>query len=155
MSWEYFKEDEADKRFSGSYYIRTNRTDLNEKELWNIYIMLTDLEDAFRSLNSDLNLRPNYHQKEPRSDGHIFITLLAYHILHSIRTDLKSHGINYQWRTIRDRMSSHTRGTTRCKTIQGKMLYVRKCSDPEPFHKMIYNALNLDMEPCRKIMFKM
>ena len=155
MSWEYTKEDEADKRFSGSYYIRTNRTDLEEKQLWSIYTMLTDLEEAFRSLNSDLNIRPNYHQTEPRSDGHIFITILAYHILHSIRTNLKSHGLKFQWKTIRDRMASHTRGTTRCKTVEDKMLYVRKCSDPEPFHKMIYKALNLHTEPRKKIMFKL
>ena len=62
--------------------MRTNRRDLTEQEIWQLYVMLTRVERAFRNLKSDLGLRPIYHQKERRVDAHIFISVLAYHVLH-------------------------------------------------------------------------
>ena len=148
ISWEYLKE-QSDKRFSGSYFLRTDRFDLSEKDIWSIYVMLTQLEHAFRTLKSDLLLRPLFHQKENRNDAHIFITLLAYHLLHSIRSSLKQQGVTMSWKQIRDRMSTHCRVTNRIKTKQGHTLFIRKCSVPEEFHKTIYNALHLDHRPCK------
>ena len=148
ISWNYLKE-QSDQRFSGTYFLRTDRFDLSEKHIWSIYIMLTQLEDAFRTLKSDLLLRPVFHQKENRSDAHIFITLLAYHLLHSIRSCLKQKGIHLSWQQIRDRMSIHCRLTNRMKTNQGHTLFIRKCSEPEDFHKTIYDALHLDYIPCK------
>jgi transposase len=59
--------------------------------MWKIqvYVMLTRIENAFRDLKSYLGLRPNHHQKEQRVDGHIFISILAYHLLHSIEHCVK------------------------------------------------------------------
>ena len=148
ITWEYLKK-QSDKRFSGAYFLRTDRFDLSEKDIWSIYVMLTQLEDAFRTLKSDLLLRPVFHQKENRSDAHIFITLLAYHLLHSVRNCLKQQNISMSWKQIRDRMSTHCRLTNRMKTKQGHTLFIRKCSEPENFHKTIYNALRLDYRPCK------
>jgi transposase len=155
VSWEYLKE-QSDQRFSGGYFLRTDRIDLSEKDIWSIYIMLTELEDAFRSLKSELLLRPVFHQKENRSDVHIFITLLAYHLLHSIRSYLKQSGINMSWGHIRDRMSTHCRLTNRIKTKEGHILFIRRCSEPEAFHKTIYDILRLNHMPCqpKKYMIK-
>ena len=148
VSWNYVKE-QSDTRFSGSYYLRTNREDLGAKQLWQIYGMLNELEDAFRTLKSELDLRPIYHQKGNRSDSHIFIAVIGYHILHSIRTRLKQVGLNYRWHTIRKFLSTHTRSSNRQNTIDGKTIHMRKCSHPESFHKMIYDALHLDYVPCK------
>jgi len=148
ITWNYLQE-QSDQRFSGSYFLRTDRFDLSEQEIWSIYIMLTQLEDSFRTLKTDLLLRPVFHQKEHRSDAHIFITLLAYHLLHSIRSCLKENSIHLSWRKIRDRMSMHCRVTNRLKTKSGDMLFIRKCSEPEDFHKSIYDALKLDHCPCK------
>ncbi len=105
--------------------------------------MLTDVEDAFRCMKSELGLRPVHHQIEKRVDGHLFITVLAYHILHTIRFKLRKSGINSDWSTIRTRLSTHTRITTTIKRKDGKMIHIRKSLKPEPFHKEIYSALNL------------
>jgi transposase len=155
ITWGYLKE-QSDQRFSGAYFLRTDRFDLSEKDIWSIYIMLTQLEEAFCSLKSELLLRPVFHQKEHRSDAHIFITLLAYHLRHSIRSCLKQKGMNMSWQQIRDRMSTHCRLTNRIKTSQGHTLFIQKCSEPEEFHKAIYDTLRLDHVPCRpkKYMFK-
>ena len=111
--------------------------------------MLTKIEDSFRTLKNDLQMRPVFHQKDERSDAHIFITLLAYHLLHSIRSLLKDRDIHDSWRKIRDRMSTHCRVTNRMKTKNGDMLFIRTCSQPENFHKMIYDALKLVHSPCK------
>lgn len=136
---------------NGVYYLRTNRTDLNEKQIWDIYNMLTDVEDAFRCMKSDLGLRPINHQIETRVDGHLFITVLAYHILHAIRLSLRQHGILHSWATIRTFLSTHVRISTILKTKGGKVLRIRKTSKPELFHKDIYNALNISCFPAQTL----
>jgi hypothetical protein len=147
LHWEFDKGEKSHERFSGTYFLRTSRCDLNEKEIWSLYVMLTHVEDAFRYLKSDLNLRPVWHQKEDRVDAHVFNTLLAYHLLVSIQTQLRCSGITMRWRHVRDLLKSHVRITTGMTNKEGKRIYIRKCSDPEPFHKKIYNALNLTYCP--------
>jgi transposase len=149
ISWEKIKQDQEEERFSGAYYLRTSRIDLNEQEVWSLFTMLANIEDAFRSLKSELKLRPVFHSKENRSDAHIFIAVLAYHLLNVIQTELKSNGIHIQWWRVRERLSSHVRITTGFTTQDKRRLYVRKTSQPEAFQQMIYNALRLPNRPLK------
>jgi len=136
------------KRISHLYKITINKNDdLNEKEIWDIYTMLTDIEDAFRCMKSELGLRPNYHHIERRSDGHIFITLLAYHIMQTIRTKLREKGVHFCWETVRVRLSSHMRVSTTLKREDGRVIHIRKSSRAESNHKEIYDALDLPQQP--------
>ena len=89
------------RKAPGVYCLRTNLADWNEETLWRTYTMLTDLESVFRSLKSELGLRPIYHRKEERVNGHIFITLIAYHLVQTLRYQLKAEHINDSWQTIR------------------------------------------------------
>lgn len=147
VRWTFEKTDKAEQRFSGSYFLRTTRRDLDERNLWSLYIMLTNVEDAFRTLKSDLNLRPIYHRKESRSDAHVFITVIAYHMLNSIRIKLSQQGLSMRWGGIRERLSSHVRITTSLRTQEGQRIYLRNSSVPEPFHRTIYTALGLSHSP--------
>lgn len=149
IEFKFTKQDKAEQRFSGSYFLRTSRTDLNEKEIWSLYVMLTNVEDAFRSLKSELELRPIYHQKEPRSDAHLFIAVLAYHLLNTIQTQLRSQDIHMQWWNIREQLSSHVRITTSMTTKDGRRIHIRKSTEPEPFHRLIYDALTLSYYPLK------
>jgi transposase len=137
------------EKTSGTYCLRTDREDLTEQQIWDIYTMLTDIEDAFRSMKSELGLRPIYHQKQSRCDGHIFITVLAYHLLHSIRFKLRHRGIRWSWSTIRRQLSTQLRVTTAMKREDGKVIRIRKSSKAEPSHQAIYDALNLPYQPGR------
>jgi transposase len=137
------------KKTSGIYCLRTDRRDLNEQQIWNIYTMLTDIEDAFRCMKSELGLRPIYHQKEHRCDGHIFITLLAYHLLHTIRFKLRQKGVRICWTTIRTQLSTQVRITNTMKREDRKVIHIRKSSKAEPPHQVIYDALNLPYQPGR------
>ena len=147
ITWSRKKTEKT----SGVYCLRTNRKDLNEQQIWDIYTMLTDIEDAFRCMKSELGLRPIYHQKETRCDGHIFITLLAYHLLHTIRFKLRQKGVRFCWTTIRRQLSTQVRITTTMKREDGKVISIRKSSKAEPPHQAIYDALNLSYQAGRRV----
>ena len=138
VTWERKKEE----RHPGMYMLRSNRLDFTEQEFFDIFTLLTDIEEAFRNMKSELGFRPVYHQKERRSDGHLFITVLAYHIVQTIRYTLKGKGINESWSTIREALSTHVRVTTTMKRDDGKVIHIRKSTRPEPFHTKIYDALH-------------
>jgi hypothetical protein len=129
---------------NGVYCLRTNNTTMDSKTLWKTYTTLTDLEAVFRTLKTELGLRPIFHKTSARVDAHLFITLLAYTIIHTIRYKLKAKGINYSWTTIRDITQNQVRVTTTAKCKDGEILYLRKSSIPNEKQKEIFNALNLN-----------
>ena len=128
---------------NGVYCLRTNNTTMDEKSLWCTYTTLTDLEAVFRTLKSELGLRPIYHRTGERVDGHLFITLIAYTLIHTIRYKLKSKGINDSWNTIREKISTQYRTTTVANVKDGRVLYLRKSSLLDERAKEIVDALGL------------
>ena len=131
----------------GAYCLRSNETGWDEERLWRTYMMLTDLEAVFRSLKSELGLRPVYHAKEERGDSHLFITVLAYQCVQLVRHQLRGQGIDLSWRSLRDLLSVQQRVTARFKQKDGRTLHVRKSTQPEPKLKAIYDALGLSHLP--------
>ena len=131
----------------GVYCLRTNELTWEAEMLWRTYILLTDLEAVFRSLKSELGLRPIYHSKEERTDGHLFITVLAFQFVQFLRTHLKAHNIHDSWSTLRETLTIQRRTTTSFRQRDGRTLHVRKTSTPEPELQKIYTALCLDSKP--------
>ncbi len=109
--------------------------------------MLTDLEAVFRSLKTELGLRPVFHQKKSRVNGHLFITLLAYHFVHTIRYQLMQKGIHTSWAGLRKQLRGQERITISMKKENGKKIHIRKSTRPEPRQQIIYDALNLSHHP--------
>jgi transposase len=141
LTWEH--QPDKQSKEPGIYCIRTNQTELNNKEIWDTYRMLNDVEAAFRTLKTDLGLRPIYHQKTDRISGHIFISVLAYHILHTIRYQLLANNITDSWQTIQSKLSTHYRVTTTLKQKDNKTLHIRKSMQANPQQKAIYQACNI------------
>ena len=131
----------------GVYCLRSNETTWNEERLWRTYTMLTDLESVFRSLKSELGLRPVFHQKEDRADGPLFITVLAYQCVQVLRTQLKKAGINASWATLRKTLSVQRRLTSSLRRQDGRTIHVRKSSVAEPALMAIYQALAINPAP--------
>jgi len=153
LSWRTIDEiQEKERELDGNYLIKTNRKDLKQVEIWNLYVMLTLVENAFKDLKSYLGLRPNFHQKEKRVDGHIFITILAYHLLHSIEYTLRQNGDHARWTTIKRLVSTHNYSTIQLPTTNGTVINVRKPGIPEGVHIEVYKKLGIDFEnlPVRK-----
>jgi hypothetical protein len=143
ISWSEKKTLENKSAINGIYCLRTNNQTMDEKTLWKTYTTLTDLESVFKSLKSELGLRPIFHQTQTRVDGHLFITLLAYGIIHTIRYKLKQKDINYSWDTIRDILRNQKRITTSMKCKDDSTLYIRQSSELNDKQKEIYNALGI------------
>jgi len=147
IRWERHEKQHTQATHPGVYCLRTNETEWDEATLWKTYTMLTDLEGVFRSLKSELGLRPIYHRTEKRVSGHIFITLLAYHLVQTLRLQLKSQGIHDSWQTLRCKMENQQRVTATFSCEDGRTLHLRKATRAEPEQKEIYDALGLATQP--------
>jgi len=127
----------------GVYCLRTNQAQWDETTLWHTYTMLTDLEAVFRSLKSELGLRPIDHHKSKRVDGHLFISVLAYHLVHTLRLQLKAQGIHLSWESLRTQLAGQDRVTVVLHRDDGQIYHIRKATRPEPHQQVLYNALGV------------
>lgn len=151
LTWRIQNEEGLKTRFSGGYLIRSSRRDLDEAALWSLYTTLTLVESGFRSLKSDLGLRPMYHRIDRRLEGHLFISLCAYHLLAAIQRQLKRGGIVHSWELIRMRMESQCRVTTAMSNDKGKRIRIRQTTEPESFHREVYGALGIHPMPLKRV----
>jgi transposase len=108
---------EEQEELLGCYVLRSNKEGLRAEQLWGLYMRLTRAEDGFRALKSDLGLRPNRHHTEDRVDAHVFITVLAYHVLHYILHTLRSHGDTRSWATLKRVLKTHCYTTILVPTV--------------------------------------
>ena len=109
--------------------------------------MLTDLEAVFRSLKSELVMRPVNHRKQGRCDGHLFITVLAYQGVQVIRKLLKQKGHSHRWTSLKDIFEVQRRLTLTFKQKDGHTLHIRKTSNPEQKLQNLYQDLGISMLP--------
>jgi len=145
----------AKEKRVGEYVIRTNRLDLIEEEISKIHRTLTTVEDSFRSMKSELGLRPNYHKRDDTSTAHIFITVIAYHIIAGILKKLRTNGINYSWRTIRNILSTQVRVTTSFNTEDKATIHIRTTTTPTLKQSDIYSKLGLLQKPLKQVKIKL
>jgi len=147
ITWQRKQAPDTTDTYPGVYCLRTSQTGWDESTLWKTYTMLTDLEAVFRSLKSELGLRPVHHQTADRVSGHLFITLLGYHLVHVIRCQLKSHDIHDSWATLRNILLPHSRITVSMQCKNNETIHIRKSTHPEPEQQKIYSLLNLKNHP--------
>jgi transposase len=147
ISWEKTPVSGTMATHPGVYCLRSNELDWTEEEMWRTYTLLTDLESVFRSLKSELGLRPVFHQKENRSDGHLFITVLAYQCVQVLRTQLKKAGVQGSWSRLRSILSVQRRVTTSLRRKDGRSIHIRKSTVAEPSLMEIYQALKINPAP--------
>ena len=147
ITWQRQPAPDTTDTYPGVYCLRTSQTDWDESTLWKTYTMLTDLEAVFRSLKSELGLRPVHHQIAKRVSGHLFITVLAYHLVHVIRFRLKQSGIHSSWSSVRKILSTQSRVTVSMQCRNGTTVHVRKSTRPEPDQQEIYSALGIKSYP--------
>ena len=102
---------------------------------------------GFRSLKSELGLRPIYHHKPIRAEGHLFITVIAYQLVQVIRTRLREAGHNASWSTLRRSLEGQQRITATFRRADGRTLHVRKATRAEPPQLAIYDALGIQHAP--------
>jgi transposase len=144
VTWtERVDKQEIAKRLDGTYVLKTDRADLTGDDIWRTYILLTRVEAAFRSMKSPLAERPIFHHLQHRVQTHIFLCVLAYHLLVSIEKTFLDAGLHTSWETLREQLCTHQVLTVVLPTRNGAVLKIRKGSTPEPIHQEIYRTLRI------------
>lgn len=145
LSWNELADKKATaKKLDGSYVLKTDRQDLSADEIWRTYILLTRVEDAFRDIKSPLMERPIFHHLQNRTQTHIFLCVLAYHLLAAIEHRFLQAGVHTSWGTIRDQLRTHQVITIVLpEDHHGRVLTIRKATTPEPEHRQIYATLGI------------
>jgi transposase len=148
LSWNELAEKKAiAKKLDGSYVLKTDRQDLTADEIWRTYILLTRVEDAFCDIKSPLMERPIFHHLEDRTQTHIFLCVLAYHLLAAIEHRFLQAGMHTSWGTIRDQLRTHQVITVVLAEDRfGHVWKIRKATIPEPEHRQIYETLRIPVE---------
>ena len=151
-----FWQEEVEKKavavkLDGSYVLKTDRRDLTADEIWRTYILLTRVESAFRSMKSPLMERPIFHHLKNRTQTHIFLCVLAYHLLVAIEKRFLDQGIHTSWWSLRQALSTHQVATVVLPTQNGMVLRIRKGSTPEPLHRDIYKVLQIPSEVMKPV----
>jgi hypothetical protein len=152
LSWQEESEKKAiAEKLDGSYVLRTDQQDLTAEEIWRTYMLLTRVEAAFRSMKSPLMERPIFHHLKHRTQTHIFLCILAYHLLAAIEKRFLDQGIHTSWWSIRQQLSTHQVATIVLPTNNGMVLRIRKGSTPEPEQRKIYEILRIPSQVMKPI----
>jgi hypothetical protein len=132
---------------SGVYFLRTSLTADSEAVLWQLYNTIREIEATFRVLKTDLDLRPIYHQKDENTMAHLHLGLLAYWLVNTIRYQLKKEGMHSGWREIVRTMNTQKAVTTLAQNVHDEVIMIRRCSEPNPNVRKVYDALKYKYAP--------
>ena len=132
---------------SGVYFLRTSVEANSENAIWIFYNTIREIEASFRSLKSDLELRPIYHQKDENTMAHLYLGILAYWLVNTVRYQLKKQGIHSGWREIVRTMNTQKAVTTLAQNKDDEVIMIRRCSEPNEQVRRLYDALKYKYAP--------
>ena len=152
LTWQEDRKKKAvAEKLDGGYVLKTDHQDLTAEEIWRAYILLTRVEAAFRAMKSPLAERPIFHHLERRTQTHIFLCVLAYHLLVAIEKRFLDAGLHTSWWTLRQQLSTHQVVTVVLPTGDGRALKIRRGTTPEPVHRDIYSTLKIPTEVMKPV----
>lgn len=141
-----WKQKDLDKK-EGYYLLRTTIDEKNEQMQWKIYNVIREIEATFRTLKTDLDLRPIYHKTDDASMAHLHLGLLAYWVVNTIRYQLKQKGIKNEWSDLVRTMNTQKTVTTTMNNEYDQQIIIRQCSEPTEEVSKIYAALQYKFKP--------
>jgi len=151
VNWSKNEERYAQKETSlGLYFLRTSLLLQDEVMIWNIYNTIREIESSFRTLKTDLDLRPIYHKSDVATMAHLHLGLLSYWIVNTVRCKLKAHGTHSNWQEIVRIGNTQKIITTHGTNLAGANIGVRKCSEPSTQLRNIQSILQLKPKPFTK-----
>jgi hypothetical protein len=133
------------RRREGRYLLRTNLTEHDPAKLWNYYLQLTAVEEAFKNLKGDLAIRPVFHQDEERIEAHIFIAFLAYCLHVTLKRRLHALAPGLTPRSVLEKFSAVQMIDVHVPTTDGRELMLTRYTQPEPELSLLLDKLKLDL----------
>ena len=133
------------RRREGRYLLRTNLTEHDPVKLWNYYLQLGTVEEAFKNLKGDLAIRPIFHQDEARIEAHIFIAFLAYCLHVTLKRRLHALAPGLTPRSVLEKFSTVQMIDVHVPTTDGRELLLTRYTQPEPELSLLLDKLKLDL----------
>ena len=133
------------RRGEGTYLLRTNLRAGQPEELWKQYIVLTEIEQAFKELKNDLNIRPVYHQKDKRIEAHIFVCFLSYCLQVTLKHRARSKAPGLTPRAILEKFKAMQMIDVHLPTTDNRNLILPRYTQPEKDLQLLLQQLNLTL----------
>ena len=133
------------RRREGRYLLRTNLTEQDPAKLWDHYLQLVSVEEAFKTLKGDLAIRPIYHQLETRIEAHIFIAFLAYCLHVTLARRLHAFAPGLTPRSIFEKFAAVHMIDVHIPTTDGRELQLTRYTQPEADLMLLLNQLKLQL----------
>lgn len=131
----------------GNYLLRTNLDSVDPATLWNRYMQLVHVEEAFRDLKGDLGLRPIWHQLEGRIEAHVFVCFLAYCLHVTLKARLKNLAPGLTPRAVLEKMAKLQMVDVVFPTTDGRTLTLPRYTQPEDEASLLLKQLQLTLPP--------
>ena len=133
------------RRREGQYLLRTNIRGEDPAVLWQHYMQLTEVEQAFKELKNDLSIRPIYHQRDDRIEAHIFIAFLAYCLSVTLKQKLKTLAPGLTSRAVIEKFRAMQMIDVHLPTTDGRVIKLSRYTQPEKDQRLLLRKLNLDL----------
>src|SRR5205085_10520936 len=133
------------RRREGRYLLRTNLTESDPALLWQYYIQLVAVEEAFKNLKQDLAIRPVFHQDERRIEAHIFIAFLAYCLHVTLARRLHALAPGLTSRSVLEKFAAMQMIDVHLPTTDGRELLLTRYTEPEPELRLLLEKLKLGL----------
>jgi transposase len=135
------------RRREGRYLLRSNMTGQDPAALWQQYILLTEVEQAFKELKNDLSIRPIYHQLDERIEAHIFVAFLAYCLNVTLKQRARTLAPGLTPRAILEKFAAIQMVDVHLPTTDGRELVLSRYTEPERDHQLLLDQLRLTLPP--------
>ena len=132
-------------RREGRYLLRTNLTETDPAKLWEFYLQLTEVEQAFKELKGDLAIRPIHHQLERRIESHIFIAFLAYCLQVTLKARLKQSATGLTPRAVLEKFATLQMLDVHLPTTDGREIIMARYTQPEKDLQLLLDQLKLSL----------
>jgi hypothetical protein len=133
------------RRREGHYLLRSNLSGEDPAKLWQYYIQLTEVEQAFKELKNELSIRPIFHQKEARIEAHIFVAFVAYCLQVTLKQRLRALAPGLTPRAVLEKFSTIQMVDVHLPTTDGRYLVLPRYTQPEPDHQILLQQLKLEL----------
>jgi hypothetical protein len=133
------------RRREGHYLLRSNLPAAEPAQLWQYYLQLTEVEQAFKELKGDLAIRPIYHQKDTRIEAHVFIAFVAYCLQVTLKQRLRALAPGLTPRAVLDQFATIQRVDVHLPTTDGRYLVLPRYTQPDRDQQLLLHQLQLKL----------
>lgn len=154
MSWRRKTDPESDTaKMHGKYFLQTSLDESTEENIWQFYNVIRTVEETFKTLKLDLDIRPVYHKTDKGTKAHLHLAILAYWVVSVTKCLLKQKGITLRWSELLRIMSAQQRVTITAQQSNGRKLNIRRSTNPEGKLAEIQSVLGIPPKPACSIKF--